>query len=102
MDHMQGDRENNILQGNQDIPLTGEEISRLVQSDLQPGQASLHDGLMIHLSPPNMSTERRAGLQMTFVKPEVKLMEQTYTKKYEEEWRLVSLITFYLPPSPAP
>ena len=92
MDHIQGDRENNILQENQDIPLTGEEIARLVQSDLQPGQASLHDGLMVHLSPPNMSNERRAGLQMAFVTPEVKLLEQTYTKKYEEEWRLPVLV----------
>ena len=93
MDHMQGDRENNILQENQDIPLTGEEISRLVQSDLQPGQASLHDGLMVHLSSPNMSAERRAGLQMAFVTPEVKLMEQTYTNKYEEDWRLPVLVS---------
>ena len=92
MDHMQGDRENNILQENQDIPLTGEEISRLVQSDLQPGQASLHDGLMVHLSPPNMSAERRAGLQMAFVTPEVELMEQTYTNKYHQEWRLPVLV----------
>jgi hypothetical protein len=47
---------------------------------------------MVHLSPPNMSTERRAGLQMAFVTPEVELMEQTYTNKYQEEWRFPVLV----------
>jgi len=92
LDHDQGDRENNILQENQDIFLTDKDISSLVQSDLQPGQASLHDGLLVHLSPPNLSRERRTGLQMIFTTPQVKLMEQTYTNKYDEEWRLPVLV----------
>ena len=67
-------------------------MSRLVQSSLQPGQASVHHGLTVHLSPPNTSSERRAGLQISFITPQVKLMEQTYTNKYEEEWRLPVLV----------
>ena len=30
---------------------------------------------------------------MAFVTPEVKLMEQTYTNKYEEDWRLPVLVS---------
>ena len=47
---------------------------------------------MVHLSPPNMSKERRAGLQIIFTVPEMKLVEQTYTNKYDKEWRLPVLV----------
>ena len=92
LDHGRGDRKQNMLQENQNISLTKEEEDQLVQSELDSGQASLHHGLMVHLSPPNMSKERRAGLQIIFTIPEMKLVEQTYTNKYDKEWRLPVLV----------
>jgi ectoine hydroxylase-related dioxygenase (phytanoyl-CoA dioxygenase family) len=71
LEHGRGDRATNVLKDNQDIALTEEQRSRLVQSHLQPGQASVHDGLTVHFSPPNESQGRRAGLAVIFVTPEV-------------------------------
>ena len=39
---------------------------------LQPGQASFHHGRMLHASGPNRSEERRIGLVVNYITPEVK------------------------------
>lgn len=44
-----------------------------VPIELQPNHASLHDGKMIHGSPPNTSDMRRCGYTMRFVSGDVKL-----------------------------
>merc|ERR1712038_258641 len=92
LDHQKGDREKNILQDNQDIALTDEEKQRLVQSDLQPGQASIHSGLTVHFSPPNQSDKRRAGLQIVFVTPEARLGPMGYANAYKDDWRKPILV----------
>merc|ERR1719348_1185245 len=48
LEHQKGVRENNVLKDNQDIHLTSEQKEALVQSDLLPGQASIHHGLTVH------------------------------------------------------
>lgn len=85
-------RENNVLKDNQDIHLTSEQKEALVQSDLLPGQASIHHGLTVHLSPPNTSTARRAGLQIQFVTPEVLLGELLYDNVYKPDFRQPVLV----------
>ncbi|MCG3147171.1 MAG: hypothetical protein PCFJNLEI_00608 [Verrucomicrobiae bacterium] len=44
-----------------------------VACELQPNQASLHDGRIIHGSPPNTSTIRRCGYTMRYMPATVKL-----------------------------
>jgi len=92
VDHQKGDRGKNILQDNQDIALTEEEKLRLVQSDLQPGQGSIHSGLTIHYSSPNNSEHRRAGLQVVFVTPEAQLGPMQYDNAYKDDWRKPILV----------
>jgi hypothetical protein len=43
---------------------------------LQAGQASLHDGRLIHGSPPNTSNIRRCGYTMRYIPTHVKLSEE--------------------------
>jgi len=92
VEHQKGVRENNVLKDNQDIQLTSEQKSALVQSDLLPGQASIHHGLTVHLSPPNTSTTRRAGLQIQFVTPVVELGELLYDNVYKPDFRQPVLV----------
>jgi len=92
VDHQKGDRGKNILQDNQDISLAEEEKQRLVQSDLKPGQGSIHSGLTIHYSPPNKSEHRRAGLQIVFVTPEAQLGPMQYDNAYKDDWRKPILV----------
>ena len=46
---------------------------RAVPCVLEPGQASLHDGRLIHGSPPNTSDRRRCGYTMRYMPTHVKL-----------------------------
>ncbi|MGI9406464.1 MAG: phytanoyl-CoA dioxygenase family protein [Hyphomicrobiaceae bacterium] len=56
----------------------GQEISVDVDEDdavdivLQPGQMSLHHGLMFHASGPNISNDRRIGVAIRYITPDVK------------------------------
>lgn len=43
--------------------------SAAVHVELEPGQASLHHGFLLHASAPNLSSERRVGLTMNFIAP---------------------------------
>ncbi|HEX4124050.1 MAG TPA: phytanoyl-CoA dioxygenase family protein [Tepidisphaeraceae bacterium] len=47
--------------------------SKAVVLDLQPNHASLHDGRLMHSSPPNTSAIRRCGYTMRYVPTHVKL-----------------------------
>lgn len=63
--------ETNILHRGQSIAdeYAEEDISQI---ELAAGQASLHHGWAVHSSNPNTSAERRVGLVMNFVKPNVR------------------------------
>ena len=49
-------------------------------AELDPGQMSLHHGLMIHGSGPNFSDDRRIGIAIRYINPDV--MQQTSGKSY--------------------
>ena len=48
--------------------------------ELNPGQMSLHHGLMIHGSGPNSSNDRRIGIAIRYINPDV--VQQTPGKSY--------------------
>ncbi|MFO1477944.1 MAG: phytanoyl-CoA dioxygenase family protein [Verrucomicrobiota bacterium] len=52
------------------------EDRRAIPCVLEPGQCSLHDGRLIHGSPPNTSQRRRCGYTMRYIPARVKLNEQ--------------------------
>ncbi|MCX6971442.1 MAG: phytanoyl-CoA dioxygenase family protein [Verrucomicrobia bacterium] len=58
--------------------------SRAVACELQPNQASIHDGRIIHGSEPNTSSIRRCGYTMRYMSSATKLSEQAreYHKIY--------------------
>ena len=48
--------------------------------ELNPGQMSLHHGLMIHGSGPNLSNDRRIGIAIRYINPDV--IQKTSGKSY--------------------
>jgi hypothetical protein len=46
--------------------------------ELEPNHASLHDGRLMHGSPPNTSDKRRCGYTMRYMPSSVKLSEESY------------------------
>ena len=59
------------------------DASRIVKMDLEPNQCSIHDGKLIHGSPPNTSTIRRCGYTMRYMPSYVKLNpEKTHHQVY--------------------
>jgi ectoine hydroxylase-related dioxygenase (phytanoyl-CoA dioxygenase family) len=62
---------NNLLSRGQEIAVDIADEDR-VAVDLKPGQMSLHHGLMIHGSGPNVSDDRRIGVVIRYISPSVK------------------------------
>ena len=52
--------------------------SKAVALELQPGQASLHDGKLMHGSDPNTSNVRRCGYTMRYMSTRVKFNTEKY------------------------
>lgn len=46
--------------------------------ELQPNHASLHDGRLLHGSPPNTSDKRRCGYTMRYMPSSVKMSDEAY------------------------
>ena len=89
MDFVKGSHKNKILphtdtQNKHNILSRSQEINVKVKDGdktpiiLQPGQMSLHHGLMIHGSGPNISDDRRIGVAIRYVSPKAK---QTVAEK---------------------
>lgn len=57
----------NLLSINQEVPVTSEEEASAVDLELGAGEASLHDGALIHGSLPNRSSRRRCGLTLRYI-----------------------------------
>lgn len=57
--------------------------SKAVAIELQPNQASLHDGRLIHGSPPNTSALRRCGYTMRYISSAVKFNEAKYGRWHQ-------------------
>lgn len=70
--------ENNLLSRGQKIADINEDDARF--GPLKPGQMSLHHGRCFHASGPNRSNDRRIGLAIRYVTPEVRdgLPERDY------------------------
>ena len=62
--------DNNLLSRGQEI--SGINESDAVYGALRPGEMSLHHGRCFHASGPNMSDDRRIGLAIRYVTPEVR------------------------------
>lgn len=63
--------EDNLLSRGQEISVAVDEKDA-VDVVLQPGQMSLHHGLIFHASGPNISVDRRIGVAIRFITPDVK------------------------------
>ncbi|RMF37623.1 MAG: phytanoyl-CoA dioxygenase family protein [Alphaproteobacteria bacterium] len=63
--------EDNLLSRGQEIEVEVAEVDK-VAIELQPGEMSLHHGLTIHGSGPNVSDDRRIGLAIRYVSPEAR------------------------------
>jgi len=61
----------NILSRGQTAEFAIDEAA-VVQTELRPGELSLHDGWTMHASMPNRSSDRRIGLNMNFIRPHVR------------------------------
>jgi len=71
MPHVIGENDaNNVLYQSQTVNNIDE--TKAVSCPLQPGQASLHHGWTLHASAPNESQDRRIGLNVQYISPEVK------------------------------
>ncbi|MDH3662454.1 MAG: phytanoyl-CoA dioxygenase family protein [Alphaproteobacteria bacterium] len=62
--------EDNLLSRGQEIP--GVDEAKAVYGALRPGEMSLHHGRCFHASGPNRSLDRRIGLVIRYVTPEVR------------------------------
>ncbi len=69
-DQVTGDDPDNVLFQSQTIEDVNEE--EVVYSTLLPGRASLHHGWAIHASGPNISDDRRIGLNVQYISPKMK------------------------------
>jgi hypothetical protein len=69
--------QNNLLSRGQEIelPIKDDEKTKII---LNPGEISLHHGLTIHGSGPNVSNDRRIGVAIRYLNPEIK---QIHAKK---------------------
>jgi phytanoyl-CoA dioxygenase PhyH len=71
-EHRKAERAGNLLSINQEVPVTAEEEARAVDLCLRAGEVSLHHGMLIHGSNPNLSPRRRCGLTIRYVPPHVR------------------------------
>ncbi|MEL7255607.1 MAG: phytanoyl-CoA dioxygenase family protein [Pseudomonadota bacterium] len=71
--------ENNLLSRGQEIQVDVAEEDR-VPAELQPGQMSLHHGLMIHGSGPNVTDDRRIAVAIRYCTPQI--AQQVAAKDY--------------------
>ncbi|XP_033906524.3 L-threonyl-[L-threonyl-carrier protein] 4-chlorinase-like [Acipenser ruthenus] len=65
--HITSPNPGNMLTANQEIPDHLLNTSEAVECPLQAGQMSVHDGLTVHASEPNLSTRRRCGFVIRYV-----------------------------------
>ncbi|KAG9341717.1 hypothetical protein JZ751_018781 [Albula glossodonta] len=65
--HQKSPRPGNMLSVNQEIPEHLVQVDKAVLCPLLAGQMSVHDGLLVHGSDPNLSGRRRCGFVIRFV-----------------------------------
>jgi non-heme Fe2+,alpha-ketoglutarate-dependent halogenase len=84
--HGKAEAHGNLLSINQEVPVTAEEERSAVDLILHAGEASIHDGWLIHGSLPNRSHRRRCGLTLRYVPTSVKPVELNSIGK---RWRAI-------------
>lgn len=99
--HEDTDDENNLLSRGQEIRVEVAQEDR-VPAILQPGQMSLHHGLMIHGSGPNSSDDRRIAVAVRFCSPEIaqQVAEKDYAILARGADRTGNFINFTPPRTP--
>ncbi len=70
IDHEVTDDAANVLLQGQTVP--GVDENRAVTCMLEPGQASFHHGWTLHASMPNVSADRRIGLNIQYLAPHIR------------------------------
>ena len=65
--HNTAEQAGNLLTSNQEIPTLLFDVSKAKACPLEPGQMSLHHGLTVHGSEPNLSDRRRCGYVIRYV-----------------------------------
>merc|ERR1711991_168140 len=82
MEFVKGSHKNKILPHNEtyskkSLLSRGQEVqvqipnNKKISAELLPGQMSIHHGLMIHGSGPNISNDRRIGVAIRYINPDV-------------------------------
>ena len=79
LDHNDTFAEDNLLSRGQELSVEVDE-TQTVDIELQPGEISLHHGRIFHASGPNVTNERRIGLAIRYIRPEVQ--QQVAAKDY--------------------
>ena len=82
LEHSKSDRAGNLLSINQEVPDALFDERRAVSMPLWAGQASLHDGMLLHGSHPNRSSRRRCGLAVRFTTPDVRQVSPNSVRGY--------------------
>jgi len=81
--HTSGQQQHHTTQDKNNVLLSGQTVTNLdttnaVVTSLAAGQASLHHGWTLHSSKPNTSDDRRIGLNIQYIRPEVRQIKQDY------------------------
>ncbi|XP_014779083.1 uncharacterized protein LOC106875445 [Octopus bimaculoides] len=66
-EHIEAKEKGNLLTSNQEIPLNLFNVEKAVPCPLSAGEMSLHHGLTVHGSEPNLSDRRRCGYVIRYV-----------------------------------
>lgn len=74
--HKHGQRQHTLTDDDSNVLLNGQTITDVDSSQakvlaLQPGQASFHHGWTLHTSMPNRSDDRRIGLNIQYITPDL-------------------------------
>ena len=72
--HRESPSEENLLSRGQEIAIEVDE-NEATDILLEPGQFSLHHGLLFHASGPNMSDDRRIGVAIRYVNPNARQVD---------------------------
>ena len=71
--HQSTNNKNNVLLKGQTVTDINE--SKVISCPLEPGEVSFHHGLTLHSSKPNISNDRRIGLNFQYITPDMKQLK---------------------------
>jgi len=74
IEHRDTFAKDNMLTRGQEVEVDVDE-NDAVSIELEPGQMSLHHGLLMHASGPNSTDDRRIGIAIRYIKPSMKQVE---------------------------